>query len=275
MSRFSSTNFYEPQFRTIPNSGAHGEYSNQCIWISISWYLNKILGLNVSLEEIRNIIQKKGLKINGTKDMFDSNEHEDGLDYVCELYNIQLRTYRMCDLTGNISEDRMMINGNKKPQAYILYLCCTGSHFEPIWKINSNLLYGEDFSNIINDKVSEKVPVEKVPVEKVPVEKVSEDSTIQQALMESISTECVRLESVNMEYESIITDCKSKLENFEEHIKSCACLSYDEQVQNVITIQEAMFKEQIKIDQTNQKLNKAIHDLNEAKTQLFLLENKY
>ena len=122
-------------FESIYNNGQRDGLTQQCLWISILDYLNYHLGLNVTIEEIREIASAGGTLININGEQWDETIHFQGLMNVMNIYNLSITFYYPEVIDGNISADRSVTFGNGSNHLNIVQL---GGHFQLITRINNN-----------------------------------------------------------------------------------------------------------------------------------------
>lgn len=130
-------------FTTKRNNGTSGFlYRNQCFWLSILDYLNDVLNLRVSLEEIRIIASRNNASINNNTEEFDFEQHRQALENVLNEFNLTINLYVSGNFLGN--GEQVLINspevfGNPGPN--IVSIVHNGYHFELITSIRENKLY--------------------------------------------------------------------------------------------------------------------------------------
>lgn len=148
------------RYKVIHNNGSNGtrEYSNQCMWLSILDYVNRVLNKNWSLEEIRNIASRYG-PINGKLEEYDYDTMRDSLEGLLRQYRLRVRIYyAICEgEEHNLIDDELYIDIGSEIPRNIIYIVSYGAHFELITEINGNNLMGENFNNA---QASEFVPNE-------------------------------------------------------------------------------------------------------------------
>ena len=133
-------------FTTKKNNGGDnsGNYSNQCMWISIIDYLNCVLGNNITLDEIRAIGSSNNTIINGTREMFDTDLHKESLIKVASVYDLQIHLYvSFKDKTTGvlvISKKPNWIIGDYS-SSNVVSIVSYGAHFELITSIGKRKLY--------------------------------------------------------------------------------------------------------------------------------------
>lgn len=122
-----------------------GNYSNQCMWISILDYINGVMGNNLNLGEIRRIASGNGrLKINGTRERFDSDLHLASLRNLASEFDLQVHLYvsfRNKDDELVIGDEPNWIIGNYS-SSNVISIVSYGDHFQLITSIGSRILYG-------------------------------------------------------------------------------------------------------------------------------------
>lgn len=135
------------KFSVIRNNGSNGtnRYSNQCFWISICQYLNKVLDNDINLEELRNIAspQNSNIPINNETQEFDTTEYFSALQNIIETFSLQIHMY----ITYRDSSNQLVINNEPNYivgelfNTNIISIVSYGSHFELITHIGSRQLY--------------------------------------------------------------------------------------------------------------------------------------
>lgn len=131
------------RYKVIHNNGSNGtrEYSNQCMWLSILDYVNRVLNKNWSLEEIRNIASRYG-RINGKTEEYDYETMRDSLDGLLRQYGLQVRIYLVTHENHSLIDDEFYIDIGSDTPTNIIYIVSYGAHFELITEINGNNLMG-------------------------------------------------------------------------------------------------------------------------------------
>lgn len=135
------------KFSVIRNNGSDGtnRYSNQCFWISICQYLNKVLDIDINLEELRNIAspQNSNIPINNETQEFDTTKYFSALQNIIETFSLQIHMY----ITYRDSSNQLVINNEPDYivgelfNTNIISIVSYGSHFELITHIGSRQLY--------------------------------------------------------------------------------------------------------------------------------------
>lgn len=134
-------------FTTKKNNGNDnsGNYSNQCMWISILDYINDVMGNNLNLDEIRRIaIGNDRLNINGTREQFDTDLHLTSLKNLTYEFDLQVHLYVSFKNKENklvIGDEPNWIIGNYS-SSNVISIVSYGAHFELITSIGSRVLYG-------------------------------------------------------------------------------------------------------------------------------------
>ena len=132
-------------FTTQKNNGGDnsGNYSNQCIWISIIDYLNGVLGNNINLDEIRAIGSTNNTRINSTREMFDTDFHNESLIQVASVFDLQIHLYvSFKDKSSGslvISKEPNWIIGDYS-SSNVVSIVSYGAHFELITSIGKRKL---------------------------------------------------------------------------------------------------------------------------------------
>lgn len=142
------------KFGVIKNSGSDGtgRYYNQCMWLSILDYLNRVMDNNLNLDEIRAIGSRNNTRINDIREQYDTDFHHQSLLNVVETFDLQIHFYVLIrDGDGNslISNRPNMIVGEFS-SSNVVSIVSYGSHFELITSIDGRQLYGEKIK--ISDK---------------------------------------------------------------------------------------------------------------------------
>lgn len=132
-------------FTTKKNNGGDnsGNYSNQCMWISIIDYLNGALGNNINLGEIRAIGSSNNTRINGTREMFDTILHYDSLLNVVYTFDLQVHMYESFKNRNGIlviSKEPNWVIGDYS-STNVISIVSYGGHFELITSIGKKKLY--------------------------------------------------------------------------------------------------------------------------------------
>jgi len=132
-------------FTTKKNNGGDnsGNYSNQCMWISIIDYLNGVLGNNINLDEIRAIGSSNNTRINDTRVMFDTILYYDSLLNVVHAFDLQIHMYE----SFRNREDILVISNEPNwvigdySSTNVVSIVSYGAHFELITSIGKRKLY--------------------------------------------------------------------------------------------------------------------------------------
>lgn len=140
-------------FKVISNSGRIGTYTNQCLWISIMDYLNKVLipkpEPEITIEQIRGMgsPQDFDIPINDTNEFFDTVIHHASLQNILLIFNLNIKFY----LTTHVQIDgqytyvilkntpEYTVGDITSPN--ILSIVHYGNHFELITEIDGKKLY--------------------------------------------------------------------------------------------------------------------------------------
>ncbi len=142
-------------FKTIKNNGGDttGNYSNQCMWISIINFLNQVLGNTLNLDTIREIASDNNTQINGTREMFDTDKHMASLLNITNTYDLQIHIYiSFRNKAGNLvipDEPNWIIGNNSAPN--VVSIVSYGRHFELITSIGRRKLYRGVIKGIESD----------------------------------------------------------------------------------------------------------------------------
>ena len=137
-------------FSTIRNTGSikglNGNYINQCFWISILDYLNKIKKNNYTIDDIRLIASKNNTVINSTNSVFDYQLHENAAINLAEVFDLSIEIY-YSNRNGELLNTEWISDNNP---AYIfgtganrVPIVAYGDHFQLIIKSNSINLENE------------------------------------------------------------------------------------------------------------------------------------
>jgi len=135
------------KFRTVKNNGAVEGMTNQCFWISIKQYLERVKGINRTVSELKNIASGGNTSIiNGYHDQFDTSDHYVSLMNIVNNFNLSIHFYSYNARTKEISDDpTMVINGRHSES--IVHIVHLGAHFELITSIGNMNLYGGLFAD--------------------------------------------------------------------------------------------------------------------------------
>lgn len=144
--RFGETDSENRRFGVVRNNGSveGTEYTNQCMWLSILYYLNTVMGFGIDLDELRSVGSRNGTRINGIKEQFDSELHRKSLLNVAETFDLQLHFYHGIEKKG---KDGLFIsnipNGIVGPNSSsnIVLIVSRGNHFELVSSIDGVQLY--------------------------------------------------------------------------------------------------------------------------------------
>ena len=132
-------------FFTKKNNGGDnsGNYSNQCMWISILDFLNGVFEYNFNLGDIRRIASSNDTRINREREEFNTDKHYQGLLNVINHFNLQIHLYnsfRTMSTDLEISNKPDWIIGDDFAPN-VVSIVSFGSHFELITSIGSKKLY--------------------------------------------------------------------------------------------------------------------------------------
>ena len=168
---------FSGEFKTKKNNGSDGsgDYSNQCMWISILDFLNGVLSNHYNLTQIREIASNRrenNVRINNPKEEFRVEDHYDGLLNIVETFDLQIHFY----VPFKNSTGKLVIPNRPdwiigEPSARnVVSIVSYGTHFELITSINSIDIYGDEIedSNIfkpdrelaVGKKISQSATVE-------------------------------------------------------------------------------------------------------------------
>jgi len=120
---------------TIPNNGIEGEYTNQCMWISIRDYLNRnnFNGRkNYTVKEIRGIASHNDTPINDENSDWNLHLHFVALENVMKDFDLQINIYPVDPDLGTINLDIFLPLGTG---TNILNIAHYGAHFQYITEI--------------------------------------------------------------------------------------------------------------------------------------------
>lgn len=138
------------KFRTVKNNGAVEGMTNQCFWISIKQYLERVKDINLTVKKLKNIASGgNAFIINGDHDQFDTSDHYVSLMNIVNNFNLSIHFYSYNAITKEISDDpTMVINGRHSES--IVHIVHLGAHFELITSIGNMNLYGGLFGDSVS-----------------------------------------------------------------------------------------------------------------------------
>jgi hypothetical protein len=126
------------QYKTISNSGAIFEEGkkkyNQCFWISLRDYLNNFRGLNITVGDIKRLVNLPASTDFEQMDYWETPMYKTAVDILSVLFDIRIEFYYI--KKGN---SLLFINGLPVPQTIVNHtsenivpIAFTGGHFELI-----------------------------------------------------------------------------------------------------------------------------------------------
>ena len=134
------------KFTTVKNNGAVEGMTNQCFWISIKQYLERVKRINYTVRELKKIASdRKASIINGDHDQFDTSDHFVSLMNIINNFNLSIHFYSYNARTKEISDDPTMVIDGRHSQS-IVHIVHLGAHFELITSIGNMNLYGGLFA---------------------------------------------------------------------------------------------------------------------------------
>jgi hypothetical protein len=149
-----------PNFEVIPNNGVPREretrMSNQCLWISIVDFLNRE-GIDdiqterpITVSGIRSLLSQQNYVINNEDQMADTQQLNDSLSYLSQLYNLRFEFFDISNEEGVYRrENGEMINNNY----FVIDNSVEGNHVVPI------AFYGHHFQLITSGTDSDNNPI--------------------------------------------------------------------------------------------------------------------
>ena len=149
-----------PNFEVIPNNGVPRErgtrMSNQCLWISIVDFLNREGIVDIQTERpitvsgIRSLLSQQNYVINNEDQMADTQQLNDSLSYLSQLYNLRFEFFDISNEEGVYRrENGEMINNNY----FVIDNSVEGNHVVPI------AFYGHHFQLITSGTDSDNNPI--------------------------------------------------------------------------------------------------------------------
>jgi BMFP domain-containing protein YqiC len=138
-------------FRTKKNNGSDGsgDYSNQCLWIAILYFINVVLGNHFSLTQIREFASSNNVKINNPREEFRVDDHYGGLLNLAELFGLQIHFYLPIEDSTRqlVIPDRPDWKIVEPSARNVVSIVSYGAHFELITSINSIDIYGDEIED--------------------------------------------------------------------------------------------------------------------------------
>jgi len=119
------------KYKTINNDGNSGTMTNQCFWISIQQYLQKVLNKTYTIIDLKKIASMGIHSVNNDHDFFDTEKHFSALVNLANRFNMIINFYINDPTTQSISEHPSftIIGANPVNMVNIVFY---GAHFELI-----------------------------------------------------------------------------------------------------------------------------------------------
>lgn len=254
-------------FSTKKNNGSDnsGNYSNQCMWISIIDYLNDVLENNINLDEIRAIGSSNNTRINGTREMFDTDMHIDSLLKITSIYDLQIHMYVSFKNKANklvISNEPNWIIGDYSA-SNVVSIVSYGGHFELITSIGKRKLYRGFMSSYENFTPNRDLAIGK----KIKTNSKKELDEIDNLLEMTINLNCVII-NIEQSIKKNTTELNDLEKSFIFDEKKIAQLDEQTQIATISSLQEhKIFLETI-ISNYKNELDKIKETFNEVQKRL-------